>query len=702
MKKTLLFLSIYAIALTLNAQSVDTCNDALSSTTIVADVTYTIGTINGDMPPAFCDGNGTNVTGGEWIKYVPTIDHGVTVSSDLVANGDKDTRVHVFTGNCGSLTCVAGDDDSGDFQGTNNRSYLAVVNFIATAGTTYYIVWDDRWGDSSDFDFILTEGDVPPPPPVSPITFTQQSISAPGVYDLGLVDMNGDFLDDVVSIGSDNKIYINYQINDGNTTPDFTFTEITTTTPDFHPTWSMAVADFDANGFNDLLYGAGSGVTFMKANSDGTGYTEFSGSENVFSQRSNFIDLNNDGHLDAFVCHDVAPSVYYINDGSGSLTFYQSSTPGAPFELGTYSSGGNYASIWIDYDNDRDLDMFMAKCGGTGDRPKNELYRNNGNGTFTQIANDPGINLWDNIQTWSSAWGDFDNDGDMDVYVGSSTGFDHKLMRNNGDGTFTDVTVGAGVSTADIGHENIAQDFDNDGNLDIYANGSILFGNGDLTFFVISTLTVPSGHGGAIGDLNNDGYLDLFKGSIYVNQAESGNNWLKIVTIGKSYDTANRSNRNGIGARVEINTASGTQIRDVRSGDGFKYTNSLNTHFGIGTETQINYVRIYWPSGVVDNIINPNINETLIVIEDTFTLSTADTFVDNLILYPNPTKGILNLNSIVELNDALYAIFDINGKRILNAKLDSESIDVSALSAGNYILRITSGNEVKNQKFIKL
>ncbi len=713
MKKLLLLFLAFSTTLLVNSQSYNSCNEALSSTSIVKDVIYSVGTIDGDIPPAFCVGNSTNVTSGEWIKYIPTDDFNVTVSSDLSTNGDTDTRVHIYSGNCGSLVCVAGDDDTGSFTGTNGSSFLSVANFNVTQGTIYYIVWDDKWTNSSNFDFILTEDDIPPPPPPTPITFTQQSISAPGSYDLTIVDMNGDFLDDVVSI-SGTKIYINYQIDDGNDTADFTFTEITTTNADFLPSWSMAAADFDANGYTDLLYGSGNGVTFMKANSNGTAFTEISGPEYVFSQRSNFVDINNDGELDAFVCHDVAPSVSYINDGFGNLVF--ENTNG----LSDFSSGGNYASIWVDFDNDNDIDMFMAKCGGSVERRSNELFRNNGNGTFTRLtpdfedgntSNDNDITgLSDSIQTWSSAWGDFDNDGDMDVYVGSSTGDDHKLMKNNhveieaggiGLDLFENVTVGAGITTtATVGHENIAADFDNDGNLDVYSNGSILFGNGDLTFSVISTLTLPSGFGGAIGDLNNDGYLDLFKGSIFINQKESGNNWIKIVTIGKAYETANRSNRNGIGARVEINTASGTQIRDVRSGDGFKYMNTLNTHFGIGTDTAINYVKIFWPSGVEDTILNPSINETLIVPESS-ALNLENSFVENLILHPNPTKDILNLNSIIGLNNAIYTVFDINGKRLMNARLDSKTIDVSNLSSGNYILRITSGNETKSQKFIK-
>lgn len=680
MKKLLLSITICLASYMLNAQSYDTCVDASNSATIAAG-TYHVGTLNGDVPPSYCDGgNGDGVTVGEWIKYVPTDDYSVTVSSDLEVNGDKDTRFHVLTGTCGALSCVTGDDDSGVYTGTNGNSYLSKATFDVFSGQTYYIVWDDKWSNSSDFDFTLTEDTYVPPPP-SPVTFTQISVSATG-SDRAIVDMNGDYLDDLVSISQSN-ININYQLASGG----FNSVNITTTPATYQPSWSLAAGDFDANGFNDLLYGDGNGVTFMQANANGTAYTQISGPENVFSQRSNFVDINNDGHLDAFVCHDVAPSVSYMNDGSNNLIFQNTNG------LGNYATGGNYASTWIDFDNDGDIDMFMAKCGGNEARRTNQLYRNNGNGTYTEIGASAG--LADIIQTWSSAWGDFDNDGDMDVYVGSSTGNDHKLMRNNGDNTFTDVTSTAGVGTANIGHENVPGDFDNDGNLDVYSNGSILFGNGDLTFTVNNSLTVPAI--GCIGDINSDGFLDFFYGSVYRNST-NGNNWIKIVTIGNT--EGGYSNKNGIGARVEINTAAGTQIRDVRSGEGFRYMHSLNTHFGIGTETTINYVKVIWPSGIVDIIANPAINECLAIAEGS-TLSVQNSFVDDLILYPNPTKSILNLNTLENLSDAVYAVFDMNGRRVLNSKLNSNTIDVSGLSSGNYIFRLMSGNSIKSQKFIK-
>jgi hypothetical protein len=484
---------------------------------------------------------------------------------------------------------------------------IACADTFATTNLTGWNIGDDLIIQIYDFEgtalsdvaFCLEALNFTPPPPI-PVTFTSGASGSSGNYRIALVDMNGDFLDDMVTISA-----TNVNIREQNLSGGFTTKNITTTNADYLPTWSLAAADYDRNGYTDLLYGGGSGVTFMKANSTGTGFTEISGPQDIFSQRSNFVDINNDGNLDAFVCHDVAPNVYYINDGSGNLTFNQGG-------LGDYSSGGNYGSIWIDYDNDRDLDLFIAKCGGEPARRENEMHTNDGNQNYTENA--ASIGLDDQTQTWSAAWGDFDNDGDMDVFVGASSlatasnGFksDHRIMRND-NGIFTEVTA-SGVSVlADTSTETVTFDFDNDGNLDLVSGGNVLFGKGDLTFDVYTDVFPGSG---AYGDLNNDGYIDAFNsGNMYINNAESNNNWIKLHTVGTT------SNIHGIGARIEVYTPSGVKIRDVKSGDGFRYMNSLNTHVGIGTETSISHIIVYWPNSGCETFENPGINQAVTLTE---------------------------------------------------------------------------------------
>lgn len=694
MKKLLLTYLVCLFTFVIQAQTNnDSCAIADADTAITGPGTFTInGSIDGtEIPSPICALNGTGATNGEWYRYIPNNDYTVTVTTDLAQNSGKDTRVHIYTGVCGNLTCAGGDDDSG-------AGFLSVAEFNVTSGTTYYIAFDDKWNDSG-FDWELIEGAVVIPPPPAPVSFTQQAVSTNGT-NRAVVDMNGDHLDDIVAVTATN-INIHYQLATGG----FNSVNITTSSADFTPNWSLAAADFDANGYTDLLYGAGQGVTFMKANDTGTGFTEISSSEYVFSQRSNFIDINMDGHLDAFVCHDVQPNVYYLNDGNGNLNFNQTTSASAPYNLGDYSSGGNYGSIWVDYDNDGDSDMFIAKCGGEEARRRNQMHRNDSfydaSNTlivnYTEVASQ--IGLSDPMQTWSSSWGDFDNDGDMDVFVGASSGT-HKLMRNDldlttGIVTFTDVTAGSGVlDMTATGIENVTYDFDNDGILDLASNGNILFGNGDMTFTLYSDL-LPSA--GSFGDLNSDGFIDGFgsNGTIFMN-ATTTNNWLTINTVG------NVSNINGIGARITIQTPSGSQIRDVRSGDGFRYMNTLNTHFGLGTDTTITSITVEWPSGIIDVISNPTINQTLNIIEGANQLSVDQFLISDLIMYPNPTTHSLNLNAEnYTLNKSEYSVLDMNGRQVLKGKLFNNTIDVSKIQSGNYILRLNNNGKVKAQKFIK-
>jgi|GEM_PF-511154 len=549
-------------------------------------------------------------------------------------------------------------------------------------------IYDFEGTGASDVAFCLeVTNNVPVP---APVTFTASSSGSSGSYRYGCVDMNGDHLDDLVSISS-----TNVNIREQNPGGGFTTKNITTTSANYLPSWSLAAADYNKDGYTDLLYGAGNGVTFMRSDGTGNGFTEVSGPEDVFSQRSNFVDINNDGHLDAFVCHDVAPNVYYLNDGSGNLTFYQGAQydngcnnpatsidqVGAVGGLGNYCSGGNYGSIWIDYDNDRDLDLFIAKCGGETARRTNQMLTNNGDGSFTENASDLG--LADPMQTWSAAWGDFDNDGDMDVFVGASSG-DHKLMRNDG-GTFVDISAGSGVNSLSLtSTETVTFDFDNDGNLDLVSGGNLLFGDGNMNF-TVHTGIFPGA--GAYGDVNNDGYIDAFNSSnIYINNKETNNNWIKINTVGTT------SNIDGIGARVEIYTDSGVQIRDVKSGDGFRYMNSLNTHFGIGSDTSVSHITIYWPNSGCETFLNPSINQPFTAVEGAGV--SCDIVVSPIVYLEgaalNPNSGENNL-----MRDDLR----LNGWLTSNA---TTSPYVDALIADPSVFNATGADAIVDWVFVEL
>lgn len=399
------------------------------------------------------------------------------------------------------------------------------------------------------------------------------------------VDMNGDRLDDVVRI-ADQGIYIDYQQPDGSFSQQF-FSMLVKSPPD----WSICAGDLDNNGYNDLLFAGEKKVSFVKANENGSFYTETVMPDSIFSQRSTLADINNDGWLDGFVCHDSGRSIPYRNDGEGNMT------PDSNLIL-TADRPGNYSAIWTDYDNDGDIDLYITKCYGGAPaghlNRTNLLYRNNGDGTFSEAGAQAGLD--DNAQSWSTVFEDFDNDGDFDAFIVNHD-FKNRLFRNNGDGAFTDLIAGSGIDATDLGaFENASGDFNNDGFVDIFSGlqKELYLGNGNLTFSGQDAPVKP----GAIADFNNDGFLDVLRDSqIWINEGNA-NHWLKVVPFGVS------GNRNGIGARVEIYGAWGIQVREVRAGQSFSPMSSLAAHFGLGLNNRVDSLKIRWPSGIVTTLQN--------------------------------------------------------------------------------------------------
>ena len=651
-------LFILAAIASLNAPAQNSCSSALTITT----GTYTIDAVNGpEIPVPLCGTNGVGALHSEWYAYTPAQDYSLTISTDLEQNGDVDTRFNVYRGTCGQLDCVGGADD----QGGNTRATITVQ---VSGGLTYRIAFDDKWS-SDGFDFQLTEGD----PVVTEFSFIPTTISTSG-YVWGAVDMNGDKLDDVVGVTATN-VNINKQLASGG----FSVQNITTTQADWPANWSMSAGDLNGDGFNDLQYGNGQGVTYMISTNGGTGFVEHSGPDYVFSQRGNMVDINNDGYLDGFMCHDVDANVYHLNDGSGNLTFHQG---------GLGETCGNYGSVWIDYDGDHDVDLFVSKCGCD---PVDILYRNNGDGTFTNVAPLYGMN--DSHNSWSSAWADYDNDGDMDVFIGSNAGnANGKLLRNDGT-NFVNVTAGSGFDNY-TGSDNdwFCHDFNNDGYVDVMGAGALFLNNGDMTF-APPTFDGPSE--GPMADLNNDGFMDIVVGNtIYMN---SGNtNKHLTVTL-----TGTVSNINGIGARIEVTSPSFSQLREIKSGDAFTYMSSLNAHFGLGTDATISQVTVYWPSGVVDVVNDVSVNSVIDITEGSFSTGVVAKAKDEFDLFPNPAQDLLYVRSVNNVANQAVNVFSFDGQRALTSTLRNNQLDISPLKSGVYLLRLQLNGRMLQQKFVK-
>jgi hypothetical protein len=373
-------------------------------------------------------------------------------------------------------------------------------------------------------------------------------------------------------------------------------------------------------------------------------------------------DYNNDGYLDIYwrsADYDV-DNVLFKNNGNG--TFTDVTAEAGVSILGKVIKANSQGSPnWVDFDNDGNLDLLVCNEGDA-----NILFRNNGDGTFKDITKSfsgpSGFPFLNPGNANGACWGDIDNDGDLDCYIANADQA-NRLIRNNlsetGVANFTDITMSSG--TGDLGGARgcTMGDYDNDGFLDIYVNNgglsnvlindvlegfppfvqfyiatepakNVLYrNNGDGTFSDVTkdskTEGFGIGRGVASGDVNGDGFLDLFAtNTTYYNRGKllgieqqnqlflnSGNtnNWIKVKLVGTL------SNRDGIGAHVKIVSNNLTQLREVTSATGYNSADDLQVEFGLGRRTTVDSVEVTWPSGIVQTLRNPVLNQMVTIIE---------------------------------------------------------------------------------------
>jgi hypothetical protein len=277
------------------------------------------------------------------------------------------------------------------------------------------------------------------------------------------------------------------------------------------------------------------------------------------------FDFDDDGWPDIYVACDSTPSILYHNNRDGTFTDV-AVTAGAAFNEDGREQAGMGTTI-ADFNGDGKLDIF--KTNFSDDTAT--LYRNNGGGTFDDVTYAAGLGLHTQYLGWGTMFLDFDNDSWPDVLVvnghvypevdkqhlGSNYQEPRILYRNNGNGTFSDISneAGPGITTA------------------------------------------MSGRGLAIGDLWNDGRISAVisnmnaPSSLLVNQVRSANHWLGIYVIGT------KSNRDGIGARVSVKIGAQMLVDEVRSGSSYDSNNDIRLHFGLGTAAKVEWVQIRWPNG---------------------------------------------------------------------------------------------------------
>jgi hypothetical protein len=434
------------------------------------------------------------------------------------------------------------------------------------------------------------------------------------------VDFNNDGLLDLyvpTSGSSPNKLYK----NNGNGT----FTEVAAAVGlnDVANTTTCSWADFDNDGDFDLYVtilsvGAKLWQNNLRPGNDTT-FTDVTTSAGITltnGQMSAWGDYNLDGHLDLYspVSSTATPDALYRNNRNGTFTNVADSA-GVNHQISGISE---QAIHWGDYNKDGFPDLFIGSLSG-----QSYFHPNNGNGTFTETAASLGFQG----TARGVQWVDFNNDGLWDLsvagYAGTTT-IPVKLFRNNGNGTFSDVAATAGVTDAVISWGVTWADYDNNGYEDMFVNvfgqstSCVLYkNNGNGTF---TNVTTPAGLAGltalstAWGDYDRDGDMDLYTSGT----GSTGNHLFR-----NDADTTNKwlevnlvgavANRSGVGAQIEVYAGALRMMREVNTGVGYRSQNMLTAHFGLGTNTRADSIVVRWPNPQHTRTVARNVNARQVV-----------------------------------------------------------------------------------------
>jgi hypothetical protein len=367
--------------------------------------------------------------------------------------------------------------------------------------------------------------------------------------------------------------------------------------------------DFDNDGFLDLFSWSSGGKLFR--NRKGQGFEDVS--QNMprlpmkVSLGATWGDFDGDGFLDLYVggyeIWQVSNyiDVIYRNQGNGT------------FEEVWRTKGRLQPARGItaaDFDEDGDLDVYVSNYRLVA----NILWQNDGKGRFQDVAaafgtaGDGGLGAWGH--TIGSAWGDLDNDGHLDLFVGN---FSHpssyqdrpKFLKNLGPNKqfhFEDKSKAAGLRWQESYASPALGDFDNDGSLDLYfttvysGDRSVLYRNtGNWAFKDLSAakkVDVPTTYQAAWADFDNDGDLDLVTGGRLFRNPGGQNRWLEVRLVG-----GGKVNRCAIGTQVRIRLGEQILTRQVEGATGQGNQNDLTLHFGLGTRTEPVVLEIRWPGG---------------------------------------------------------------------------------------------------------
>ena len=540
--------------------------------------------------------------------------------------------------------------------------------------------------------------------------------------------------------GGNNALYIN------NGPPDYTFTKLDSSIVSNNntPSDGASLGDYDNNGTLDLFVVNWYGINNMLYKNNGAGSFSRILSQNLVtdgghSECAAWGDYDNDGFLDLYVANSG-------ESGSPEANFLYHNKKNGTFDkilAGNIVTNRFYTRgvTWIDYDNDGDLDLYACN----ERNQKNSLYKNmlkeTGIASFQTVT---GLNIISNGKSsWSASWGDFNNDGYPDLFLANgwpNLETQNQLYLNNGNGTFTEILNDPIVQdTSAFGCASWG-DFDNDGDLDLFVTTSyantpfknflyknMLMETGIASFTKVTDGDIVNDIGNSYGvswvEFNNDGKLDLFVARtlnesdhnlLYRNDIANGNKWLEVSCIG------NRSNKSAIGAKVRvsasINGKNVWQMRTVEGESGYCAQN-LILHFGLGNAAQIDTMIIEWPYGIKQILLNLPVNQIMKIEEDT----TLTGIINHSDLppvefklmqnYPNPFNPSTTINYNLPIESRVTIdVFNIAGEQIgqlVNQEQSAGhySVDFNSssqnrnISSGVYFYKLTAVNKITGNIF---
>lgn len=538
------------------------------------------------------------------------------------------------------------------------------------------------------------------------------------------VDVNGDgyidcFISNGPQEGQNNALFINDQQGS------FVAVADDPIVMDHMPSDGATFADIDNDGDLDAFVVNWYNKNNLAYINDGTGkFTQITNGPWVnqfgYSETASFGDYDNDGLVDLYVTN---------SEGSKKNFLYKNLPPDAmepvtgiaPVTDAFYSRNAS----WVDVDNDGDLDLYVTN---ENNEPEN-LYRNDGDGVFEKmnglIITSTGFN------TMSSSWADIDNDGDLDLFL-ANDGSKNQLFKNEGDFVFSRVLTTDISTPASKSFSSAWGDIDNDGDLDLFVTNAFqngvrlknwLYlndGTGHFTEVTDDAPVLDAGwsYGCAFGDYDNDGFLDLAvattrfagideKDYLYHNNGND-NHWIMLSLEGTI------SNKAAIGAKVFlkaiVNDTALWQMRDVSAQSSYCGQNDLRVHFGLGAATVVDSIVIKWPSGITQYLVNTLPDQILDIKEDLVNSVSDRKSSFEFIVFPNPSKSQIQLHAefvkkvrrlsleiYSHTGQTVYTESFLHADRTWDHQLDLRQLK---LMPGPYILRLSDGMSAGETKIV--